>query len=279
MDKPVHDLIANALAEERAPFKVDGLTVAYRDTPVVLDVDFNPPRGAMVAIIGPNGAGKSSFLKAALGLIPKLSGATSIFGKPIGAARGEVAYVPQRSSVDWEFPVSAFDVVMMGLQPELGFFRWPGRAHKERAMTALAAVGMDAFADRQIGKLSGGQRQRVFLGRALVQHAEVLVLDEPFAGVDAATERTIVSVLRRLRDEGKTVISVHHDLSTVEDYFDYALLMNVVKIAEGPVAEVFNDANLKATYEGQAAGLLPGEAARANRALRSGAGKLNVRPA
>lgn len=244
--------------EAASPFHVKGLTVAYRDVPVVYDVSFAPPAGAMVAIIGPNGAGKSTFLKAALGLIPHLSGTVRVFGRPMDEARAEVAYVPQRSSVDWEFPVSALDVVMMGMQAELGLFRWPGREHRERALAALATVGMEGFSGRQIGKLSGGQRQRVFLARALVQQARLLVLDEPFAGVDAATERTIVEVLRGLREEGKTVIAVHHDLSTVAEYFDHALLMNVVRIAEGPVAHVFTEANLRATYDGQTIPFLHG---------------------
>lgn len=239
------------------PFFVRGLTVAYRDAPAIYNIDFTPPAGAMVAIIGPNGAGKSTFLKAALGLIPTLSGETQIFGRPIDEARSEVAYVPQRSSVDWEFPVSALDVVMMGMQREIGLLRWPGSSHRARARKALAATGMENYADRQIGKLSGGQRQRVFLARALVQHARLLVLDEPFAGVDAATEQTIVNVLRNLRDEGKTVIAVHHDLSTVEEYFDYALLMNVVAIAEGPVRDVFTERNLRLTYGGQGTDFLP----------------------
>lgn len=273
---------AGEQAANAAPFRIRALTVTYGETPVVYNLDFSPPRGAMVAIIGPNGAGKSSLLKAALGLIPRLTGEVHVFGEPVERARARVAYVPQRSSVDWEFPARARDVVMMGLQAELGIFRWPGREHRARARAALAAVGMEAYEHRQIGKLSGGQRQRVFLARALVQNADVLLLDEPFAGVDAATERTIISVLRKLRDSGRTIICVHHDLATVEAYFDYALLMNISKVAEGPVADVFTDANLRATYEGQ-----PIPASLAARAGAAGAdagvsrlgGVFNVRPA
>lgn len=236
-----------------SPFAVRELTAAYRDQPVVYNVDFTPPAEVLAAIVGPNGAGKSTFLKAALGLIPRLSGETAVFGKPLSANRHEIAYVPQRSSVDWDFPASVLDVTMMGLQAEIGWLRWPNRDHLARAMTALEAVGMEALAGRQIGQLSGGQRQRVFLARALVQDAPVLVLDEPFAGVDAATEAAIVDVFRSLKRAGKTVICVHHDLSTVPDYFDYVMLMNVVKITEGPVATSFTPEALNETYGGRLA--------------------------
>ncbi len=236
---------------ETSPFAVSKLTAAYHNQPVVFDVSFTAPPNAIAAIIGPNGAGKSTFLKAALGLTPKLTGETRVFNKPLSRSRREVAYVPQRASVDWDFPANVFDVAMMGLQAEIGWLRWPSVEHKARAMAALEAVGMHDLAQRQIGQLSGGQRQRVFIARALVQNADVYLLDEPFAGVDAATEAAIMNVFRDLKRRGKTVICVHHDLATVEDYFDYVMLMNVVKISEGPTAAAFTPQTLSKAYGGR----------------------------
>jgi manganese/zinc/iron transport system ATP- binding protein len=252
MLQPLASLQAAAPEADAAasPFSVSALSAAYQSEPVVYNVSFAPPPAAIAAIIGPNGAGKSTFLKAALGLIPRLAGETRVFGRALSKTRREVAYVPQRASVDWDFPASVFDVAMMGLQPEIGWLRWPNAAHKARAMAALAAVGMEGFADRQIGQLSGGQRQRVFLARALVQDAAVYVLDEPFAGVDAATEAAIMDVFRDLKRRGKSVICVHHDLATVRDYFDYVMLINVEKIVEGPTARAFTPENLARAYRG-----------------------------
>jgi manganese/zinc/iron transport system ATP- binding protein len=240
-----------------APLSVRGLTVSYGGAPAVFSVDADLPAGTMTAILGPNGAGKSTFLKGALGLVPRLSGEATVFGRPFEKARDRVAYVPQRASVDWEFPALALDVAMMGLYREIGLIRLPSRRHRARARECLARVGMEDFADRQIGQLSGGQQQRVFLARALAQDADLYLLDEPFAGVDAATERVLVDVLRGLRDQGRTVGCVHHDLSTVRDYFDRALILNGTRIAEGPVAEVFTSETLQAAYGGRlaAAGL------------------------
>ena len=233
------------------PLAIRGMTVAYGGKPVVYDVDFIPPAGRMAAIIGPNGAGKSSLLKAALGIVPSVSGRVSIFGKPLSQARARVAYVPQRAGVDWDFPATVLDVVVMGLYRQIGLLRFAGRREKAQALACLEQVGMAAFAGRQIGQLSGGQQQRVFLARALAQGADLLVLDEPFAGVDAATERAIVQVLRSLKAAGQTIVCVHHDLATVTEYFDHVLLMNVRKVAEGSVAEAFTPETLQQTYGGR----------------------------
>ena len=233
------------------PLSIRGMTVSYGRKHVVYDVDFAAPTGRMIAIIGPNGAGKSTLLKAALGIVPRISGQVSVFGHPLTETRHRIAYVPQRAGVDWDFPATVLDVVVMGLYRQIGLLRFAGRREKAQALGCLEQVGMAAFAERQIGQLSGGQQQRVFLARALAQSADLLVLDEPFAGVDAATERAIVRVLRDLNAAGKTIVCVHHDLATVTDYFDYVLLMNVRKVAEGVVTEAFTAANLQETYGGR----------------------------
>lgn len=243
--------VASAAAD--APMSVRGLTVSYGERPAVFSVDAVFPEASMTAIVGPNGAGKSTFLKGALELTPRLSGEVSIYGKPFNAARRRVAYVPQRASVDWDFPARVIDVVEMGLYARIGLFRLSGKAERKRAMECLERVGMTEFADRQIGQLSGGQQQRVFLARALAQSADLYLLDEPFAGVDAATERAVVAVLKSLKEAGKTVVVVHHDLSTVCDYFDRVMLLNVRKIAEGPVERAFTAENLQAAYGGKLA--------------------------
>jgi manganese/zinc/iron transport system ATP- binding protein len=232
---------------------VRGLTVAYGDKPAIFSVDATFTAGQMTAIVGPNGAGKSTLLKAAMGVVPRLSGEVEVFGQPFEAARSRIAYVPQRASVDWDFPASVLDVVLMGLYREAGLLSRFSKRLKTHARDCLARVGMADFAPRQIGQLSGGQQQRVFLARALAQEADLYLLDEPFAGVDAATEKAIIEVLKGLRDAGQTVIAVHHDLATVPDYFDRVFLINVRAIAEGPVAEVFSAETLNATYGGQLA--------------------------
>ncbi|WP_349368570.1 metal ABC transporter ATP-binding protein [Salinarimonas sp.] len=242
-----------AAADADSPFAVHEMTVSYGEKPVVFSVDFVAPPESMVAIVGPNGAGKSSLLKAALGIVPSVSGRVSVFGAPLAQARARIAYVPQRASVDWDFPTRVIDVVLMGLYRELGLLRLVRRAHRERAIACLERVGMADFADRQIGQLSGGQQQRVFLARALAQDADLYLLDEPFAGVDAATEKAIIDVLKSLKAERRTVVAVHHDLATVADYFDHLLLVNVRKIADGPVATTFTAENLQATYGGRLA--------------------------
>ncbi|MDA0873661.1 MAG: metal ABC transporter ATP-binding protein [Bacteroidetes bacterium] len=233
--------------------EVRDLTVAYRDKPVLWDVDLEVPAGVLLAIVGPNGAGKTTFIKAVLGLVDPAAGSVLILDQPYRADRSRVAYVPQRGSVDWDFPTNVLDVVLMGLYGRIGWFRRPGANHREAALKALAQVGMESFADRQISQLSGGQQQRVFLARALVQDAEVYFMDEPFQGVDATTERAIVELLRDLRARGKTVVVVHHDLQTVPEYFDEVMLLNVRRIAAGPVSEVFSEDNLRETYGGRVA--------------------------
>lgn len=238
--------------QHRAPaIDVADLTVAYRDAPVLWDIDLVVPEGVLMAIVGPNGAGKTTLIKSILGLLPTAAGRIEVLGAPLAERRRDVAYVPQRGSVDWDFPTSVLDVVLMGTYGRLGWIRRPGAEERAQASEALEQVGMADFADRQIAQLSGGQQQRVFLARALVQNARVYLMDEPFQGVDATTEKAIVALLQRLREEGKTVLVVHHDLQTVPEYFDWVLLLNVRRIAAGPVAEVFTDANLRLAYGGR----------------------------
>ncbi len=231
--------------------EITDLTVAYGEKPVLWDVDVSVPAGTLMAIVGPNGAGKTTLIKAALGLLPAAAGQVLIYGRPYTEQRSLVAYVPQRGSVDWDFPTSVLDVVTMGRFGALGWFKRPGRAEKQAALEALRKVGMVDYAHRQINQLSGGQQQRTFLARALVQDAQVYFMDEPFQGVDATTERAIVTLLKQLRAEGKTVVVVHHDLQTVPEYFDWVTLLNVRRIAGGPVDEVFTEENLRLAYGGQ----------------------------
>ncbi|MFG0245818.1 MAG: metal ABC transporter ATP-binding protein [Phycisphaerales bacterium JB052] len=227
------------------------MTIAYHKKPVLWDVDYDAPSNKLVAIVGPNGAGKSTFIKACLGLVPKASGQVEFWGQPYRKARSRVGYVPQRESVDWDFPVSALDVVCMGRYRRIGWCKPVTRSHKQAALACLDQVGMREYASRQISQLSGGQQQRVFLARALAQEADLYFMDEPFAGVDAATERAIVAVLRQLKEQGKTVIVVHHDLQTVTEYFDEVILLNMRIVSAGPVSEVFNKNNLQKTYGGR----------------------------
>jgi manganese/zinc/iron transport system ATP- binding protein len=240
----------------RVAFEIEDLTVAYNSKPALWDVDLAVPEGVLMAIVGPNGAGKSTLIKAALGLIPRAAGEARFFGKTIEKARQQVGYVPQRGSVDWDFPTTVLDVVMMGRYGGLGWLRRPGKADRAAALAALEQVGLSAFATRQISQLSGGQQQRTFLARALVQDAQLYFMDEPFAAVDAVTERAIVTLLQALRNQGKTVIVVHHDLQTVTEYFDWVTLINVEIIASGRVATTFTDDNLHRTYGGRV-GALP----------------------
>ncbi len=242
-DRPEHS--------SSSPLSVHSMTVAYHQRPVLWDIEFEAPIGKLVAIVGPNGAGKSTFIKACLGLLPLSAGIVEFWGRPYSAQRGRVGYVPQRESVDWSFPISALEVVVMGLYGKIGWFRRVGKNHLEKARSALEQVQMLDFCDRQISQLSGGQQQRVFLARALCQEAELYFMDEPFAGVDAATEKAIVEVLTALKDQGKTVIVVHHDLSTVPEYFDNVMLLNTRIIAQGDVTEVFTDENVRKTYGGR----------------------------
>lgn len=245
MTEPLH--------EPDLALHVEDLTVSYHGKPVLWDIDLDVPPGVMAAIVGPNGAGKSTLIKSILGLVPSVAGHVTLHGLPYRKARRRVGYVPQRSSVDWDFPTTALDVVTMGLYGHLGWLRRPGRRERHQAEQALAMVGMQDFADRQISQLSGGQQQRVFLARALVQEADVYFLDEPMAGVDATTERTIVEILHRLRDQGKTVIVVHHDLQTVRSYFDWMLILNVRVIAQGRIEDIYTTEHLRRAYGGQIA--------------------------
>lgn len=249
--KDASAVAAEKLAKSTSPLSIQGMTVFYDQKPAVFSVDATFRKGTLTAIVGPNGAGKSTLLKAALGLVKPLSGTALVFGAPLEDMRRRVAYVPQRAAVDWDFPARVKDVVAMGLYGDLGLLgRFTG-GHRRRVAACLERVGMEDFADRQIGQLSGGQQQRVFLARALAQDADLYVLDEPFAGVDAATERAIIDVLKGLRDEGKTVVAVHHDLSTVREYFDDVLILNVRKVSEGPVETAFTDEALNQAYGGR----------------------------
>ena len=233
--------------------EVTDLTVAYGEKPVLWDVDVEIPQGTLTAIVGPNGAGKTTLIRSILGMVEPAAGRALVYGRPYAEQRRLVAYVPQRGSVDWDFPTSVLDVVLMGRYGRLGWVRRPGAADRAAAREALEQVGMAALAGRQISQLSGGQQQRVFLARALVQHADLYFMDEPFQGVDATTELAIVELLRTLRSSGKTVVAVHHDLQTVPEYFDQVTLLNVRRIASGPVDEVFTEENLRLTYGGHAA--------------------------
>lgn len=246
----VNDPMSN-VASATSALAVRDLTVAYQGRPALWSVDYDTPPSGLIAIVGPNGAGKSTFIKACLGLVPALSGDVRIFGERLAQARDKVGYVPQRGSVDWDFPVSALDVVAMGRYGHAGIGRRLSRADREAAVAALAQVGLADLAQRQIGELSGGQQQRVFLARALAQDAQLYFMDEPFAGVDAPTERAILDLLRKLDHEKRTVVCVHHDLQTVTDYFDHVLLLNRTKIAAGPVATTLTPENLDRAYGGR----------------------------
>lgn len=250
-DKPQEIATREVSPAPPAAFEVTGLTVSYDRKPVLFDVSFSARSGAITAIVGPNGAGKSTLLKAALGLVPSITGKTSIFGQLLAASRERVAFMPQRAAVDWDFPATALDVVVMGLYADLGWLRWPGRRERAKAMRCLEKVDMAAFADRQIGQLSGGQQQRVFMARALAQDADVYLMDEPFAGVDAATEAVILKTLKTLAGEGKCVIVVHHDLDTVRTMFDDVLLINKQVVASGPIERVMTDEAVRRTYSGR----------------------------
>lgn len=229
--------------------EVEDLNVNYGKTPVLWDVSFRIPKGVLVGIIGPNGAGKSTLLKTTLRLIPPLSGRIDVLGSSsFSKVRQKIAYVPQRGSVDWDFPITAFEVVLMGRYGRMGLFGRPRKADKEAALQALELVGMSGYANRQIGQLSGGQQQRLFIARAIVQNGDLFLLDEPFAGVDLTTEKSMIDLLKKQTEQGKTVFVVHHDLPTVEEYFDYCILLNTRLIAAGPVKEVFTKENLSLAF-------------------------------
>lgn len=228
--------------------QVHQLTVNYDKTPVLWDIQLEVPKGNIVGIIGPNGAGKSTFLKAALGLVKPISGKIEFFGKPLTLARRLIAYVPQRESVDWDFPINVHDLVMMGRYGSLGLCQRPKKADFAATEHYLNLMGMMPFAKKQISELSGGQQQRAFIARALVQEADIYFMDEPFSGVDMTTEKVIINTLHELKNKGKTVFVVHHDLNTVEQYFDWLIMLNMRLIACGKVTEVFNADTLNMTY-------------------------------
>ncbi|SDN51156.1 metal ABC transporter ATP-binding protein [Bacillus sp. OK048] len=234
-----------------SPVTVNNLTVAYQKKPVLEDISFSVPEGKLIGIIGPNGAGKSTLIKAILELIPTISGKVQIFGSSYKQSRKKVGYVPQRESVDWDFPTDSLDVVTMGRYGHLGWFKRPGKIDTGIAMECLEKVGMSQFANRQISQLSGGQQQRVFLARALAQDADLYFMDEPFVGVDAATEKAIITLLNDLKKQGKTVLVVHHDLNTVKEYFDWIMLLNKKLIGIGPTEVLFTKDYLQTTYGGK----------------------------
>ncbi|KAF6245364.1 manganese ABC transporter ATP-binding protein [Nitrosopumilus sp. b2] len=230
------------------PIEIKNLSVTYRTEPALWNIDLSFPEGKLIAIVGPNGAGKSTLIKAVMGLVPITAGKVSIYGKQYSKQRNKVAYVPQRGSVDWDFPTDALDVVEMGLYGKLGWLRRPNSQTREKARDCLTKVGLGDYADRQIGQLSGGQQQRVFVARALAQDPQIYLMDEPLNGVDAVTEETILSILEDLRKEGKTIVMVHHDLQTVDKYFDWVVMLNRSLISAGPIKEVFTKENLDIAY-------------------------------
>lgn len=231
--------------------EVHDLTVSYYKKPVLWDIDLCFPAGKVIGIIGPNGAGKSTLLKTIMGLVPSDSGYIKFFGKDLDDVRKDVSYVPQKESVDWDFPISVLDVVVMGRYAQLGLFQRPKKYDKEKALACLCKVGMESLANRQIAQLSGGQQQRVFLARALAQEAKLYMMDEPFAGIDAATEKIIINLLKTMAEEGKTIIVVHHDLQSAANYFDWSILLNMRVVAAGPTQDVLTPTLLQETYGGR----------------------------
>lgn len=241
----------NTAPANAIPLEIHDLTVAYHRKPVLWGIDLEVPAGKLVGIVGPNGAGKSTLIKAAMGLLPVSSGWVRVFGEPVKENLRRVGYVPQRESVDWDFPVSVMDVVLMGRYGRLSLVKRPSKADRDKARECLDKVKMLPYANRQISNLSGGQQQRVFLARALAQESDLYFMDEPFAGVDAATEAAIVELLHELKSQGKTLMVVHHDLPTARTYFDMLLLLNMRVVAFGPTDEVFNSELLQKTYGGR----------------------------
>lgn len=249
MTAPVTDRSAAINPNDVLACATENLSVAYRAEPVLRGVDFRVPQGVVMGIVGPNGAGKSTLIKAMLGLVKPLTGTSEFFGQPLARVRRAVGYMPQSTSVDWDFPTTVLDVVTMGTYGTLGWVRRPGKAERARAIAALEQTGIPDLASRQIGELSGGQRQRVFLARTLVQAPELYFMDEPFQGIDAKSQQAIVTVLHALREQGKTVVIVHHDLATVRDYCDHVTLLNRRIVASGPADEAFTKENIRTAYE------------------------------
>jgi manganese/zinc/iron transport system ATP- binding protein len=245
MDNPDKSLINSPALE------VHNLTVSYNRRPVLWDIDFNLPQGAIIGVIGPNGAGKSTLIKAIMGLIPSNSGFVKIFDQPLEQVRRRISYVPQRESVDWDFPASVYDVVLMGRYKKNKLLRPISRKDRKITWEALEKVQLKEFAHRQISQLSGGQQQRVFIARSIAQQADLYLMDEPFAGVDAASETAILELLQRMKKEGKTMVIVHHDLHTVRQFFDWIILLNTRQVAAGPTQEAFTAKKLAEAYGGQ----------------------------
>ena len=231
--------------------EIQDLTISYGGQPVIWDLDLTINAGSLAAVAGPNGAGKSSLFRAIIGSLKPIAGSVKIFGHPFQFQRNVIGYVPQRSEIDWNFPIDVLDVVLMGTYGKLGWFKRPGRKELDSAMISLEKVGMEEFVKRQIGELSGGQQQRVFLARALAQEAEIYLMDEPFQGVDASSEKAIINILKMLQESGKTVIVIHHDLQTVVEFFDEAVLLNVRLIEHGKARDVINDKNIKLAFGGK----------------------------
>ena len=230
---------------------VHDMTVAYHHKPVLWNIDVTFHEASLIGVMGPNGAGKSTFIKAILGLVPRASGEVRLFGQPLSQVRKRIGYVPQRESVDWDFPISVFDLVLMGTYGQLGWFRRPGKKEREWAMTCMKDLCIEALARRQIGQLSGGQQQRAFLARALAQRADLYFMDEPMSGVDAGTEQAVFQLLQKLRENGKMVIVVHHYVRSAPQYFDQIMLLNTRLVAVGPTTEIFQQSNLQRTYGGR----------------------------
>jgi manganese/zinc/iron transport system ATP- binding protein len=233
---------------ENCALRIDQLTVNYDKTPVLWEISCSFSDSQIVGIIGPNGAGKSTFLKAVLGLIKPISGTVQVYGKTLAEQRQRVAYVPQRESVDWDFPISVLELVLMGCYGRLGLFRRPSRSDRQCAKDMLELLGISEYADRQISQLSGGQQQRVFIARALLQDADIYFMDEPFSGVDMATERMLMEQLHELKRKGKTIFVVHHDLNSVKSYFDSLMVLNMRLVALGPVDQVFTADVINSAY-------------------------------
>jgi len=231
--------------------EVHDLTVSYDQSPVLWNVDLSLPSGKLIGILGPNGAGKSTLIKAIMGLVKPTSGYVKIFDKTLQDVRNRISYVPQRESVDWNFPASVLDVVMMGTYGKLGLFKRPGKKEKEIALGCLDQVGMMSFVNRQISELSGGQQQRVFIARALAQEADLYLMDEPFAGVDMATETAIFQLLKDMTAKGKTIVVVHHDIHSAMNYFDWIIMLNLHLVGSGPTELVMTEELLRKTYGGK----------------------------
>ncbi|MEN7546420.1 metal ABC transporter ATP-binding protein [Rapidithrix thailandica] len=231
--------------------ELHNLTVTYQNKPAIWNIDYTLPEGNLIGIIGPNGSGKTTMLKAIMGLIKPGSGYVKLFNKSLEEVRNRVAYVPQRNSVDWDFPASVYDTVLMGRYTRKNIFKRANRLDREIALESIRKVQLEKFKNRQISQLSGGQQQRVFIARALAQEADLYLLDEPFAGVDAATESAIMSLLTEMKSKGKTIVVVHHDLQTASQYFDWLVMINTRLIASGKTEEVFTSEILDQTYGGR----------------------------